>query len=41
MKARVIDYLAALPQRTLWLAAGGVLVLALLEGWFQIGRAHV
>ena len=41
MKARIAEYLAALPQRTLWLAAGGVLVLALLEGWLLVLRHPV
>jgi Tfp pilus assembly protein PilO len=38
MKAAIIERLAALPARTLWLAIGAVLALALLEGWLLVLR---
>lgn len=38
MKARVIEYLASLPPRALWLAMGGILSLVLLEGWLLVLR---
>jgi Tfp pilus assembly protein PilO len=38
MKIAIIERLAALPPRMLWLAVGGILLLALLEGWLLLLR---
>jgi Tfp pilus assembly protein PilO len=38
MKAAVIERLAALPARTLWLVIGGVLLLTLVQGWLLVLR---
>ena len=38
MKAAIIERLAALPARTLWLVIGGILLLIALEGWLLVLR---
>jgi Tfp pilus assembly protein PilO len=38
MKTAIIERLAALPARTLWLVIGGILLLVLAEGWLLVLR---
>lgn len=38
MKAAIMDRLAALPARTLWLVIGGILLLIAVEGWLLVLR---
>ena len=38
MKTAIMDRLAALPARTLWLVIGGILLLTLVEGWLLVVR---